>query len=283
MKMKTMVRQVITGAATVVAMATLPGAALAGPINGFLAISGGVTYDTVGNTGNAILDWAPTGTGFGNGFVVTNATGYFNPDGAGVAGIDVVTQLQIRDVTGTLALSGAAPLPAYAPAGPVNVPNFLSNFVQIPNGADNTIAPLTNLHFDLTEMVRNNAFPMCTGAETEGDTCVLGEIFVLTETEDGLRINLDVRGFFRNAADEGFFMGAFSTTFTGLTFQGPDGAYAKLAAGTNLDCPDGAGGRTACSFDASFSNAQPIPEPASLLLFGTGSTLLALRRRRNKK
>ena len=74
MKMKTMVRQVLTGAATVVAMATLPGVASAGPINGFLAIAGGVTYDTVGTSGNAILDWAPTGTGFLAGSSTYNRT-----------------------------------------------------------------------------------------------------------------------------------------------------------------------------------------------------------------
>lgn len=279
MTMKKMVRQAVTGAMTIAAVTALSGSAYAGPIVGFLGIGGGITYDTVNNSGSAILDWRPSGGGTGIGLVVTDATGYFNPDGDGVAGLDVGTQLTIRDITNDPGLAGGVPMPAYAPAGDVNVPNFLSNFNDL---SDGVTAPVTGLHFDLTEMVRNTSYPTCTGAEDQGDTCVLGEIFVLTESTEGLRILLDVRGFFRNADDEGFFRGAFSTTFTDLTFAE---AYARLEAGENLDCPanNGQGARTSCSFDASFTPAQPIPEPASLLLFGTGSTLLALRRRRNKK
>jgi hypothetical protein len=281
MKMKKMVRQVLTGAVAIAAMATLPGNAFAGPITGFLGIGGGIVYDTVGTTGGAILDWQPAGGGTGVGLIVTTASGYFNP--AGVAGIDFATQYTIRDLTNVPALSGAPPLAALAPAGPVNVPNFLSNFVD----PDGVTAPVAGLHFDLTEMVANTAYPACNLTEGLGDTCVLGNIFVLSQSTAGLRILLDVRGFFRNfntmtqENDEGFFEGAFSTTFSDLTFQQ---AYNHLfVTGTNLDCPDGQGGRIACTFDANFTPVQPIPEPASLLLFGTGSTLLALRRRRNNK
>src|SRR5688500_2190174 len=131
MKMTKMVRQVVTGAAAIAAMATLPGSAFAGPIVGFLGIAGGITYDTVTPLpmgGSAILDWRPSGGGTGVAFVVTDATDYFNPDGAGAAGIDVGTMLSIRDITNDPALGGAIPAPAYAPAGAADVPNFLSNF-----------------------------------------------------------------------------------------------------------------------------------------------------------
>src|SRR5688572_7148738 len=287
MKMEKMVRKVLTGAVAIGAMVALPGSAFALPITGFLGFGGGIVYDTINTTGGAILDFQnPPSGGVGTGLVVTMATGYFNPDGNGTAGIDFGTQLQIRDLTNVLAGSGAIPLPAFAPAGAVNVPNFLT----VISDPDGVTAPVTGLHFDLTEMVSNASYPACTGAEGLGDTCVLGNIFVLSQSTNGVRILLDVRGYFRNFSpvtqtnDEGFFEGAFSTTFSDLTFAQ---LYNNLfVTGANLDCPASAGGgagRTGCTLDANFTPAQPIPEPASLLLFGTGSTLLALRRRRNKK
>ena len=267
----------------IAAIVALSGSAYAGPITGFLGIAGGITYNSVNTSGSAILDWSPSGDG-GIAFVVTDATDYFNPDGAaGPLGIDVPTMLTIRDLTNDPNFDGAAPAPALAQPGPTDVPNFLSNFVDL---SDATTAPISGLHFDLTELVVQSG-NTCTGAETNGQSCVIGEIFVLTQTENGLRINLDVLGYFRafNTAtqtnDEGYYKGAFSTTFTDLTILE---ALMRIDAGLDLDCPTGNnGGRTSCTMDGNFTNAQPIPEPASLLLFGTGSTLLALRRRRNKK
>lgn len=285
MTIRKLVQQAATGAAVIAATAALPGSANAAPITGFLGIGGGITYDSVGTSGSAILDWSPSGGGTGNAFVVTQASGYFNPgpvaDPGGLMGIDPGTRLLIRDLTNDPALAGANAALALPGAGN-NVTNFLTGFVD----PDGVLAPVTGLHFDLTELVVQTPtadVQPCNFTETSG-SCILGDIFVLTQTTEGLRINLDVRGFFRanGDADSGFFKGAFSTTFTDMEFQE---AYAKLSAGQNLDCPsnDGQGGRVPCSFDASFTNAQPIPEPASLLLFGTGSTLLAIRRRRAKK
>jgi hypothetical protein len=278
MTIRKTVRQALTGAIAIAAMATLPGSAYAAPITGFLAIGGGITYDTVDNTGGAIIDWSPSGGGTGTVVSVTDATGYFNPDGAGVLGLDFLDTMTIRDLTNTAALAGPVPAPAYAPPGAtVEVENFLSN----PTGVG---AALSGLHFDLTERVVQTPtaeLQPCDFTEGLGDQCILGDIFILSQSQEGLRIALDVRGYFRNGMDEGYFTGGFSTTFTDLTFQE---AYARILAGENLDCPAGVGtGRVPCSFDANFTNAEPIPEPASLLLFGTGSTLLALRRRRNKK
>jgi hypothetical protein len=274
MTMKTL-QKFLTGTIAIAGLVAAPGIVQAGPIDGFIGVSGGVTYDTVGTSGSAILDWSPVGGGVGRGFVVTDATGYFNPDGAGPMGIDIGTNLVIRDLTNDPALAiltGAA----YAPPGPASVPNFLNTFV------DPDLTTIPGLHFDLTEMVKQTGFPACTGLETAGATCVLGDIFVLTETQGHLSILLDVRGNFVNGADSGYFKGGFSTTFTDLTFAK---AYARLAAGQNLDCPSNStsDGRTSCTFDANFTPINAIPEPASLLLFGTGSTLLALRKRRNAK
>src|SRR5688572_6815416 len=153
MKMEKMVRKVLTGAVALGAMAALPGSAFALPITGFLGFGGGIVYDTINTSGGAILDFqTPSGGGVGTGLVVTMATGYFNP--AGVAGIDFGTQLQIRDITNVLAASGAIPLPAFAPnVGPANVPNFIT----VISDPDGTTAPVSGLHFDLTELVPNTA------------------------------------------------------------------------------------------------------------------------------
>jgi len=279
MTMKTVVKRVLTGTIAIAGLVAAPATVRAGSIDGFIGISGGITYDTYLTAGSAILDWSPVGGGLGRGFVVTDATGYFNPDGGGLMGIDIGTSMVMRDLTNDPALAGPAPAAAYAPPGAASVPNFLSNFVD----PDGTIAPLTNLHFDLTEMVKQTAYPACNGSEGAGSTCVLGEIFVLTETNGHLSILLDVRGNFVNGNDSGAYKGGFSTTFTDLTFQT---AYARLASGQNLDCPSNStsDGRTSCTFDANFTSIAAVPEPASLLLFGTGSTvLLALRKRRNAK
>jgi hypothetical protein len=278
------IKKLAFGAFTAVSLVMLPASVQAAEITGFLGISGGVIYDAVNSTGGAVIDWAPADLGIGASTVVTQATGYFNPDGLGPMGIDVdpfltaSTSLTIRDIT-NVPPGGPIPAPAYAPAGPANVPNFLSNFVD---NFDHTLLPLVDLHFDLTEVVRQTGFPACTPAASLGTTCVLGDVFVVTQTSEGLRILMDVRGYFRNLTDQGYFGGAFSTTFKGLTFAE---AFARLAAGQDLNCNNvntPPGGTTFCTFDANFNNISAVPEPTTLLTFGTGAAILARRIRRRK-
>ena len=157
--------------------------------------------------------------------------------------------------------------PAFCPGGPCSVANFISAFTDPDAGG---------LHFDLTETVVQGSTPACTDSTTSG-TCSIG-IFVLTETSEGLRIDFDVLGNFVRGLDSGAFSGAFSTTFTGLTFET---AIPLIEAGEDLKCQGGAN----CSFDANFRSVEnEVPEPASMMLLGSGLLgLAAARRRRNQK
>ena len=252
---------------TLAAVLGLASSANAALIDGTLGIGGGVFYDTLDPVGGAIIDFDPTGGGEGDALVVKAATGYFT--GIGVSFGD---ELDIYDLTNVAAAAGVAPAgPMYAPAGVdlTTVPthfgeNFLHSFEDSPG-----------LHFDLQYILLQSGTPCVTGLET---TCVLGP-FVLTETEAGLRISFDVLGWFRNGLDEGFFSGAFSTTFLGLTMED---ARDRLTTGQDLKCQTTTGEVT-CTFDANFAPSV-IPEPATLLTFGLGSAALAaVRRRRAKK
>ena len=234
----------------------------AAPIIGTLGISGGVIYDTRGAPGSglSIIDFAPPGGGTGtSGVTISTQSGYFTP-------IDPFSTATILDLTNDVTAVGA-PGPVLVNAGvnygPAGIGGFLRNF------SDPDVSGLypLGLHFDLTELV-NQTGPACIGTETIGQSCVEGP-FALQDTNAGVRVNFDVFGYFRRGADEGFFKGAFSTTFLGLHFQDAgsshgEGLFRRLdVTGRDLACIQADGVTDiSCTFDANFANAA-VPEPAA--------------------
>jgi hypothetical protein len=284
-------RSVFSG--TLAAFFALAASANAANITGTLGIGGGVFYDNLAaGTGLAIIDFDPTGGGEGEATVIKAATGYFSAT-AGLApclGGNTTCALDIYDLTNSAAAGGVAPAgPMFAPAGAdlTAVPShFGKNFLHDFNDPD-----ADGLHFDLFQIVLQPGVPCTTGLET---TCVLGP-FVLTETAEGLRIAFDVLGWFRNDTDndgddddEGFFKGAFSTTFLGITMEEARDRIALPGGPEDLLCQvdnDGDGDideEVTCTWDSNFAPAV-IPEPATLLTFGAGSAALAAIRRRRAK
>jgi hypothetical protein len=260
--------------------------ASAATITGTLGIGGGVFYDNLAvGTGLAIIDFDPTGTGEGDGNIIKAATGYFSA----TAGLVACTNcFDIYDLTNSPGAAGVSPAgPMFAPAGTdltVVATHFGKNFLH-----GFTAEP--GLHFDLQQIPLQSGTPCTTGAE---ETCVLGG-FKLTETEAGLRVSFDVYGWFRNNLDmdpededEGFFKGAFSTTFTGMTMEEARDRIALAGGPEDLKClvdNDGNGTideEVTCTWDANFVPSA-IPEPATLLTFGLGSAAVAAARRRRAK
>lgn len=251
----------------VMALLSLAAPASAIEIVGTIGFSGSITYDTLNTSGGAILDFAPPGGGTGTAITVFSQSGYFD-GGADSSmpndGVTGATTARILDLTNVLAASGS-PGPAYAPAGvPLTITGFLSLFSDADAGA---------LRFDLTRILIQPGTD-CGLSLAVGQTCVIGP-FSITQTAGGIRIDFDVLGNFVRGADSGFFQGSFSTTFTNLNYA----TLLDRLDNTGLDLMCGTNNLTSpCSFDANFVNA--VPEPLTLVTFGTGALLLALRRRR---
>jgi hypothetical protein len=261
---------------TVAALAALglSSPASAAEIIGHIGFAGSIVYDTRGaGTGLAIIDFGDidgnTGGVSGTGvvFKVGGTTGYFTNISNG-------STATILDITND---ATADPPATFAPAGfPLLVEGFLSAFTDV---------DAAGLRFDLTEVIVASGTP-CTGTEGLGDTCALGP-FTLVETAGGVRVNFDVLGYFRKGAagctggaciDEGFFQGAFATTFGGLTFAE---LFERIEV-SGLDLMCGVDNlETSCTLDANFDSV--VPEPVTLVTLGTGLALAGLRRRQNQK
>jgi hypothetical protein len=245
-------------------------------ITGHIGFSGAVTYDTRGTSGDAVIDFAPTSGGDGDLIVISSVTEYFAgipdfPDNCSIAGGDCAgaTILDMRNFSG-----GVDPA-TYIPAGPSTTNNFISGFV-----GSTLPAFYSGLHFDLTELVVQSG-TTCGLTLAEGDSCVEGP-FVLTQTDQGLKIQFDVLGYFRNGSDEGYYNGSFSAVFNNMEYA----TYLNRVTGTGEDLRCGTDNLTAnCTFSANFDPIanNAVPEPATLLTFGLGASLLAARRRMKAK
>jgi hypothetical protein len=242
-------KAILVGGLFMVAVSVAPASAV--PIFGQLNFTGTATVSAT------TVDWLPTGVAppeAGEGSVETvNGTGYFSTIHLPVLGVNTA---DIIDLT---------------PATVLPLANFLHQFVT-PNPVYN------DLSYTLQGLVIP-ALPVCTGAETVGQSCVafLGSPFQLTVTtgpggQPFTGVVFDVFGFFTDPTEPvggtAFAEGSFTATVPG---------HPGAVRNTIL-----AGGNVTAGFDAVFV-AQPIPEPLSLSLLGTGLLGLAFRARRKKQ
>ena len=223
--------------------------ASAAPITGTLNITGSVQVN------QTTIDWIPIAGGEGIFNMVFPGTEYFadiynpavNPPYIGSA-TDLVGQ--------------ALPLA-----------NFLNDF-QTPDPT------YSDLSFTLTDIVDPTA-PTCTGSEGVNQTCSLGS-FTLTQTATGVAVSFNVAGFFIDPTEGDFgsnlATGVYTTQLNTPAVDTIAEVRAILLSGNSIQS----------SYSATYTVLPtPIPEPATLVTFGTGSFLLAAHKRRkmnkNKK
>jgi hypothetical protein len=161
-------------------------------------------------------------------------------------------------------LAGAAPEPAFAPAGgPIFISGFLSGF-DAP-GYD-------GLFFDLTFIPLSGA-ALCTGAEVVGQSCRpdLSSPLTLKVLAQGTEITFGFAGFFEDPNQ-----GADSRTPGTVQYT----AATAWTMPQILSLIGGGGSITAdYSAEANASSIAAVPEPATLLALGLGLGFLARRRR----
>jgi hypothetical protein len=265
---------VVFGSVVALLGLAVPSNVSAAAITGHIGFGGSIVYDTrlPPGAGLATLDFYDELTGLpdataGDGQVLKLGPNFLQPICAvancitGYANIKDLT----NDPTDAPAAGPSTLVIAGVNYGPAGIANFISAFTD-PDAA--------GLHFDLTEL-RLQPGALCTGNEGLGDKCVEGP-FALEQTAAGIHVSFDVFGYFRRPGDEGYYSGAFTTTFGGLTFKELfnrlDNTGQDLMCGTN-NLAD------ACTMDANF-DPFVVPEPASMLTFGAGAAVLAMVRRR---
>jgi len=253
-------------------------------ITGNFGIAGSVTYDTMGLTGDAGLDFQttlPPPTAITGPFTeVTAATGYFSSvlgmsqlrvDSASILCAPVCIQGTVGQILNISDIP-AGPNYTVAPSGvPININGFLRSFITFTN----SVSAASGLVFNMTTFPNQSGFPPCPSSPV----CEEGP-FVIQQTASGLTVSFNVIGQFVNGADVGDYTGTFTVTMDGLSLA--EAANRLLVTGQDLAC--GANNTAQpCAFAATFTPTAAIPEPATLLTFGVGSLLVARARRRKKQ
>jgi hypothetical protein len=275
-------------------MVSVPAQAI--EILGTLSLAGRVQYDTqfdpddvcgvdpapCTNPEDAIIDFFPAGTGSGQGGVTLfGATGYFN----GGADSGLPNDGLLPGAIGVIYdLTNVTSLATTNPPGPVDGSAPVTRWIDFANPGPGTDPDAEDLHFDLIGLVAQ-AGTDCAVAAVDG--CIASGFFKLTETtfpsgEDGVNIAFNVLGQWHNVGDIGDYIGQFGAEFVGYTIQE---IFDLIALGEDVSCVDPNEGNVGCSWSAIFVPVSEtlVPEPVSLLLFGTGAAVLAARRRRQMR
>ena len=236
-----------------VALVGLAAPLSAAPITGTLNIAGSVQVNSTK------IDWYPIAGTEGTFTTTFPGTDYF----AGIYNpVDPAISAPYTGNAIDLVMPQAFPLP-----------NFLNDFSAPDPKYD-------DLSFTLLDVVDPTA-PPCTGFEGNNQPCSLGE-FTLTQTSTAtgtaVTVNFNVLGFFVDLTegDPGINLatGAYTTQLNTPAVDTIAEVRAIILSGNSVQA----------SYSATYNvNPAVIPEPATLLTFGTGSFLLAAHKRRRAK